>query len=323
MNFKILVLKNTYTIGIFKIYPINSGYGITIGNTLRRILLSSLYGYSVSYFKIKGILHEYSTIKGIIEDVTEIILNLKQIRFKLNKKNLNIEKEKINIKINNKKTKIYAGDIESFSKYFEIINKKLVICNKDESVNFNIKLIVDKGKGYLPSEKKKKYKNFIPIDSIYTPIKNVSFKVINYYEKKIKYNKEILNLNIITDGTISPIKSLIKSSKILINIFNIFYNKRQYYKKKDKKKINKYDINYLKIKKILNTKLEKENLTVRTINCLNSSKIYKWKDLVILKESDLLKIKNFGKKSLKELIKKMKERNLQFEMDINKYIYET
>ncbi|WGH25408.1 MAG: DNA-directed RNA polymerase subunit alpha [Candidatus Shikimatogenerans bostrichidophilus] len=317
MNFKILVLKTTNNLGIFKIYPINNGNGITIGNTLRRILLSSLYGYSVSYFKIKGVLHEFSTIKGIIEDVPEIILNLKQIRFKLKKNNLDIEKEKIKIKIKNKKTKIYAGDIERYSKYFEITNKKLVICNKDESVYLNMKLIVDKGIGYLPSEKKKEYKKFIAIDSIYTPIKNVSFKVINYSYKNI--NKEILNLNIITDGTISPIKSLIQSSKILINIFNNFTNQRQYYKKKNNKKTKKYDENYIKIKKILNTKLEKENFTVRTINCLNSSKIYKWNDLVIFKKSDLLKIKNFGKKSLKELIKKMDKRNLQFEMDIKKY----
>ncbi|MDH3004229.1 MAG: DNA-directed RNA polymerase subunit alpha [Candidatus Shikimatogenerans sp. JK-2022] len=231
MNFKILVLKNTLTLGKFKIYPINSGYGITIGNTLRRILLSSLYGYTVSYFKIKNILHEFTYIKGIIEDVTEIILNLKQIRFKL-KKNLNIKKEKINIKINNKKNKIYAGDIEKFTKNFEIINKELVICNKDESKKFNMKLIIDKGKGYLSSEKKKTYKNYIPIDSIYTPIKNVSFKIIHLYQKKIKYNKEILKLNIITDGTIYPIKALMKSSKILIKIFNSFINNNKYYKYK-------------------------------------------------------------------------------------------
>ncbi|WGH25220.1 MAG: DNA-directed RNA polymerase subunit alpha [Candidatus Shikimatogenerans bostrichidophilus] len=314
MTFKILVLKTTNNLGIFKIYPINNGNGITIGNTLRRILLSSIYGYSVSYFKIKGVLHEFSTIKGIIEDVPEIVLNLKKIRFKLKKNYLDIEKEKIKIKIKNKKNKIYAGDIEQYSKYFEIINKKLVICNKDESVNFNIKLIVDKGIGYLPSEKKKEYKKFIPIDSIYTPIKNVSFKVINYSYNNM--NKEILNLNIITDGTISPIKSLIESSKILINIFNNFINQKQYYKKKDNETIKKI---YKKIKKILNTKLEKENFSVRTINCLNSSKIYKWNDLVILKESDILKIKNFGQKSLKELIKKMEKRNLKFEMDIKKY----
>ncbi|MDH3004601.1 MAG: DNA-directed RNA polymerase subunit alpha [Candidatus Shikimatogenerans sp. JK-2022] len=231
MDFKILVLKNTSTLGIFKIYPIYSGSGITIGNSLRRILLSSLYGYSVSYFKIKGVLHEYTYIKGIIEDIPELILNLKQIRFKL-KKGINITKEKINIKINHKKKIIYAGLIENFTNKFEIINKKLIICNKDESKIFRIKLIIDKGKGYIPSEKKKPYKHYIAIDSIYTPIKNVSFKIKK--NSKYEYNKEILNLNIVTDGTISPLESLIKASKNLIKIFENFTLNSKYYKYKKK-----------------------------------------------------------------------------------------
>ncbi|WGH25037.1 MAG: DNA-directed RNA polymerase subunit alpha [Candidatus Shikimatogenerans bostrichidophilus] len=233
MNFKIFVLKNTLRLGIFKIYPIYSGYGITIGNSLRRILLSSLYGYTISYFRIKGVLHEYSTINGIVEDVTSIILNFKQIRLKLKKK-IKINREKINIKIKNKINKIYAGDIDKFSKYFEIVNKELVICNKDESKKISIEFIIDKGKGYLPADKKKKYKDFIPIDSIYTPIKNVSFKVKNFYKNKNKnkYSKEILYLNIRTDGTISPIISLLKSCRILIKIYKNFINKNKYYKNK-------------------------------------------------------------------------------------------
>ncbi|MDH3004762.1 MAG: DNA-directed RNA polymerase subunit alpha [Candidatus Shikimatogenerans sp. JK-2022] len=320
MKFKILILKENSKIGIFKIFYINNGYGITIGNALRRILLSSLYGYTISYFKIKGILHEYSYKKGIIEDITEIILNLKQIRLKLKKKyeNINIQKERINIKIKKKKKKVYAGYIEKFSKYFEIINKKLVICNKDDSIKFKIKLIIDKGKGYIPSEKKKEYKNWISIDSIYTPIKNVSYKVNKHYDNKKKINNEILKISILTDKSILPLRALIISSKILTKIFNNFSNKTFYYKYIEKK-INKYEKRYFKIKKILNKKLIKENFSVRTINCLKSYKIYKWKDLVIFKKSDLLKIKNFGKKSLKELKKKMKKRNLKFGLDIKKY----
>ncbi|WGH27672.1 MAG: DNA-directed RNA polymerase subunit alpha [Candidatus Shikimatogenerans bostrichidophilus] len=311
-KFKILILKNNYKLGLFKIYPIYTGYSITIGNTLRRVLLSSLYGYSISYFKINNIIHEFTYIKGIIEDVTEIILNLKKIKFKI--KNKKINKEIINININNKKNKIYAGDIDNFTNYFKVINKNLIICNKEESINFNITLIIEKGKGYVPSEDKKKYKDFIPIDSIYTPILKVTFK-----GKKYKKNLEILKIKILTDGTISPIKSLIKSSKILIKIFNILSKKKKYLIYKNIKKLKEYDIKLLKIKELLNNKLSNENFTVRTINCLNKNKIYKWKDLVILKKSDLLKIKNFGKKSFKELINKMNKKKLNFKMDIKKY----
>ncbi|WGH25774.1 MAG: DNA-directed RNA polymerase subunit alpha [Candidatus Shikimatogenerans bostrichidophilus] len=311
---KILVLKDSYNLGKFKIFPLNNGYGITIGNTIRRVLLSSIYGFSVSYFKINGIIHEFSYIKGIIEDVSEIILNLKQIRFKLKNKKFDIDKEIIDININNKKNKIYAGDIDNFSNYFEVINKKFVICNKDESVDFNINLIVDRGKGYVPSEKKKKYNSFIAIDSIYTPIKNVYFKV-----KNINNNKEILKLNIITDGSIYPTNALVKSSKKLINILNIFSKKKYLYKLKKEKKIKKYDEKYLKMRKLLNSNLDIENFSVRTINCFKKSKIYTWGELVNFKKSDLLKIKNFGKKSLKELINKMKKKKLNFKMDIKKY----
>ncbi|WGH24670.1 MAG: DNA-directed RNA polymerase subunit alpha [Candidatus Shikimatogenerans bostrichidophilus] len=218
MKFKILIYKNTPTLGIFRIYKIKSGLGITIGNTLRRILLSSLFGYSISYFKIKGVLHEFSYIKGIIEDVPNIILNLKQIRFKL-KKGFNVEKEKVDIKIINKNNKIYAKDFQKFIKNFYIVNKDLVICNKDESKIFKIKLIIDKGIGYIQSDKKKYIKNYIAIDSIYSPIKNVSFKILKITND---IYKEILNLNIVTDNTISPLESLIKSSKILIDIFSNF-----------------------------------------------------------------------------------------------------
>ncbi|WGH25494.1 MAG: DNA-directed RNA polymerase subunit alpha [Candidatus Shikimatogenerans bostrichidophilus] len=313
MDIKILILKDTLKKGIYKIYPIYNGYGITIGNSLRRILLSSLDGYTISYFKIKGILHEYTVIKGIIEDVSEIILNLKKIKFKLKNENVDIKKEEVKINIKNNKRKIYAGDFEKFTKNFKIINKKMVVCNKDESAKFNIKLIIEKGKGYIPSENKKKYKNFIPIDSIYTPIKNVSFK--SYSENYM----EILYLNILTDGTITPIKALIKASKILIKTFGYFLKKENFYIYKKKKSIKQDDIDYLKMRKILNTKLELENLKARTINCLKTSKIYKWKDIVKLNKKDLLKIKNFGKKSLKELIEKMYKNKLNFGMDIKKY----
>ncbi|WGH26662.1 MAG: DNA-directed RNA polymerase subunit alpha [Candidatus Shikimatogenerans bostrichidophilus] len=313
-KFKILILKNNFELGLFKIYPIYTGYSITIGNTIRRVLLSSLYGYSISYFKINNIIHEFSYIKGIIEDVTEITLNLKKIKFKIKNKKKKKDKEIINININNKKNKVYAGDIENFTNYFEVINKNLIICNKDESINFNITIIIEKGKGYIPSEEKKKYEDFIPIDSIYTPILKVSFK-----EKYYKKNLEILKIKILTNGSISPIKSLIKASKILIKIFNIFSKKKKYLIYKKIKNLKEYDIKILKIKKLLNTKLSNEKFSVRTINCLNKNKIYKWKDLVILTKSDLLKIKNFGKKSFKELINKMNKKKLNFKMNIKKY----
>ncbi|MDH3004915.1 MAG: DNA-directed RNA polymerase subunit alpha [Candidatus Shikimatogenerans sp. JK-2022] len=315
MKFKIVVLKNKENLGIFQIYPVYVGYGITIGNTLRRVLLSSLKGYSISYLKIKGIKHEFTFIKGILEDLPEIILNLKQIRFKL-KKRKKIKKEKIKINIKKKKKIVYAGDFEKFSKYFEIINKKLIICNKDENFNFKIKIIVDRGIGYIPSENKSKYKNFISIDSIYTPIKNVSFKIKNYYDKKNKYNNEILILNILTDGSIYPLKALIKSSKIIIKIFNNFSNRKLFYKIKVKKKIKKKD---KKIIKILNKKLNIENFSVKTLKVLKKLKFNKWKDIVVLKKSDLLKFKNFGKKTLKELIDKIYKKKLKLGMDITKY----
>ncbi|MDH3003728.1 MAG: DNA-directed RNA polymerase subunit alpha [Candidatus Shikimatogenerans sp. JK-2022] len=314
---KILILKNNYYKGIFKIYPINNGYGLTIGNSLRRILLSSLYGYSISYFKLKNIKHEFTYIKGIKEDLTEIILNLKQIKFKV--KNKKIKKEIIKLKINNNKTKIYASIIEKFTKNFEVINKNLIIFQKDNKLKkINIYLIIDKGKGYEASEYKKNYKDYIKIDSIYSPIIKVSLNINKYY-----YNNnslELLKIKILTNGSIKPINALIKSSKILNNIFNILQNNKNYFKKKNKnKKIKLYNDNILKIKKILNKKLKSENLSVRTINCLKKNKINKWKDLVILNKNYLLKIKNFGKKSLNELINKMKINKLKFNMNINKY----
>ncbi|WGH27158.1 MAG: DNA-directed RNA polymerase subunit alpha [Candidatus Shikimatogenerans bostrichidophilus] len=323
-NIKILILKNKINKGIFKIYPIDNGYGVTIGNSIRRILLSSLYGYAISYFKINKIKHEYTYINGIIEDVTEIILNLKQIIFKLKKNKKNIKKEKIKININNKKNIIYASDIDKFSKNFEVINKKQIICNKDENTNFNINLIINKGIGYEPSENKKKYKNYIPIDSFYSPIINVSFKVKNYYYDN--EDLEILKIKILTNCSITPIKSLIKASKILIKIFKIFIKKNKYFiynKNKNKNnsnsKNNIYDEKILNIRNILNTKLKNENFSVRTINCLNNNKIYKWSDLVVLDKLFLLKIKNLGKKSLNEIVNKMKNKNLKFKMNIKKY----
>ncbi|WOX79156.1 DNA-directed RNA polymerase subunit alpha [Candidatus Shikimatogenerans bostrichidophilus] len=230
-DFKIIIKKNNKNLGIFKIYNINSGYGVIIGNSLRRVLLSSIYGYAINYFKIKGIKHELSYIKGFIEDVPEIILNLKKIRFKLKNSKKKIKTEKINIKINNKKNKIYAGEIEKYSKYFKIINKKLIICNKDEKAKFNIKIIVKKGKGYIESENKPRYKDYIAIDSIYTPILNVKYfiKQIDNYNENIE-KIDILRIEILTDSSIKPLKALIKASKILIKNFNNLINKKQYFK---------------------------------------------------------------------------------------------
>jgi DNA-directed RNA polymerase subunit alpha len=314
----IFVLSLTEKKGSFKIEPFSSGFATTIGNSLRRVLLSSLEGFAITSIKIKGITHEFSILKGIVEDVTEIILNLKRIRFKKKIKK-EIDKETIFVSILNKE-KITAGDFGKFTSSFEVLNKNLIICRKDKSVPFEITFNIERGVGYIPSYANINYGlDFLPIDSIFTPIKKVKFSIESYRVLK-KINWERLFLNIKTDGSINPIEALTKASEILIQHFLIF-SEENIPKKVSKVKKNKmYDENFLKMRHVLRSKLsDVSDLSVRTLNCLKNYNIITFNELIVYKKKELMKLKNLGKKSLKELLLKMESLGLYPGIDISKY----
>uniref|UniRef100_UPI0032B23B34 DNA-directed RNA polymerase subunit alpha n=1 Tax=Candidatus Karelsulcia muelleri TaxID=336810 RepID=UPI0032B23B34 len=322
-NENLIILKLTPEEGAFKIEPLYPGWGLTIGNSLRRVLLSSLEGYAISSVKIEGVNNEYSTIKGVIEDMTDIILNLKKIRFKKKIEDEDFESEEFNIIINNNKKEITAGDLGEFINLFEIINPYLIILNKEKLISLNITLVIKRGIGYLPSEKNKEMPNIIgtiPIDTIFTPIKKVKYKIDNCSINKNPFYESLI-LKIKTDGSINPRKALTRASNLLIRHFQCLSNEKILLEYKKPKKRNKYDKNILKMRKLLKSSLEEEidYLSVRTLNCLKSAKIFTWGDLVKSNKSDLLKLKNFGRKSLSELDKRMKKLNIYSGMDISIY----
>ncbi|WP_185863041.1 DNA-directed RNA polymerase subunit alpha [Blattabacterium cuenoti] len=306
---------------IFNLKPLEPGYGITIGNALRRVLLSSLRGYAVTSIKIKGVKYEFSTIKGVVEDVTEIVLNFKKIRFK--QEILGTEKETVNAHINHGE-QVTGKILNKFISGFQILNDDLVICNKDESVPLEISFTIEEGRGYVPAEENKKNNNnysieTIPIDSIYTPIKNVRYTIENCRVGQ-KTDFENLSLEIKTDGSICPKIALMEASKILIQYFSIFSYEKIGEKKQDK--INddkKYDEEFMRMRTLLKSKLNDMDLSVRTKNCLKSASIITIADLVSCSRNTMLKMRNFGKKSLDELESKMKEKGLYFGMNIENF----
>lgn len=315
---KVLMQKATEFEGSFEFKPLEPGFGVTIGNALRRILLSSLEGYAITSIRVPGVDHEFSTIKGVVEDVIEIVLNLKQVRFKL--KVEDTDSEKIYVTVRGKDT-FTAGDIEKFSSNFTVLNPDLVICTMESKLNFEIELTVEKGRGYVPAEENKQNDaviGVVPIDSVFTPIKNVKYAVENTrVEQKTDYEKLIISL--VTDGSIHPEDALKEAAKILIQHFMLFSDESITLESKPKDIANEVDENILHMRKILKTSLSDLDLSVRAYNCLKAAEIKSLGDLVKYDIADLLKFRNFGKKSLTELEELVREKGLTFGMDISKY----
>lgn len=303
--------------GTFTFKPLEKGYGVTIGNALRRILLSSLEGYAITGIKIPGILHEFSTIEGVVEDVAEIILNLKQVRLKKVGESFD-GKITVNIK---KQTQFKAGDISRFTSAFEVLNPDHVICNLDESAHFEIELTIEKGRGYVPAEENKPNEQvfgYIPIDAIFTPIKNVKYSVENTrVEQKTDYEKLVIEIQ--TDGSIHPEKALEEAAHVLIKHFALFSDKSMEIETIRETEVEQVDEEMLHMRKLLKTQLHDLDLSVRAYNCLKSAGVKTLGDLVQLEISDMMKFRNFGKKSLAELEQLVAEKGLTFGMDLSKY----
>lgn len=303
--------------GLFEFKPLEKGYGVTIGNALRRILLSSLEGYAITSVKIGSVLHEFSTIEGVMEDVTEIILNLKMVRFK---KKTDILDNKINLKVKGQST-LTAGDIAKFTPYFEILNPDQIICHLDETKEIEMEIVVEKGRGYVQADEPRSSElpiGFIAIDSIYTPIKNVKYSVENTrVEQKTDYEKLLIEIQ--TDGSIHPEDALKGAAYILIQHFMLFSDQTMTFEAQKADDENVVDEEVLHMRKLLKTALADLDLSVRAYNCLKSAEIKSLGDLVKLEISDMMKFRNFGKKSLTELEQLVADKNLTFGMDIYRY----
>jgi DNA-directed RNA polymerase subunit alpha len=315
---KVVMINSTETTGQFEFRPLEPGFGITIGNSLRRILLSSLEGYAVTSVRIEGVDHEFSTIKGVVEDVTEIVLNLKQVRFKKQLDNHDNEKVTVHFAGSDKFT---AGDIGKYVNGFQILNPDLVIFNCDPSVRLKLELTVERGRGYVPAEENKT--NSAPngtifIDSIYTPIKNVKYTIENYrVEQKTDYERLIMD--IITDGSVHPKDALKEAAKILIFHFMLFSDEKITLDTEEKRNEEEFDETSLHMRQLLKTKLVDMDLSVRALNCLKAADVETLGELVSFNKNDLLKFRNFGKKSLTELEDLVQAKGLQFGMNVLKY----
>jgi len=316
---KVLMLEADAFFGKFEFRPLEPGYGITIGNTLRRILLSSLEGYAISSVKIEGVEHEFATIPGVLEDVTNIILNLKQVRFKYEGEE-NVEVEKVTVKIA-KKEVFRAGDIgKQLTGGFEVLNPTLEICHLDPNASFEIEMTINKGRGYVPADEHDESPDVqvIAIDSIYTPIRNVKYTVENFrVEQKTDYEK--LVIEILTDGSIHPKEALKEAAKILIHHFMLFSDEKIAMEVVDTEVNEEFDEEILHMRQLLKTKLSDMDLSVRALNCLKAADVETLGELVHYNKNDLLKFRNFGKKSLTELDELLDGLKLSFGMDILKY----
>lgn len=303
--------------GLFTFKPLEKGYGVTIGNALRRILLSSLEGYAITGIKIPNVLHEFSAIEGVVEDVSDIILNLKMVRFK---KIADSFDNKITVNIKGKKV-LTAGDLAKFTTAFEILNPDHIICHLDQKADLEIELTVDKGRGYLPAEENKPAEQvfgFIPIDAVFTPIKNVKYSVENTrVEQKTDY--EMLIIDIETDGSIHPEDALKGAAHILIQHFMLFSDQNMILETGDSSEPEAVDEEMLHMRKLLKTQLHDMDLSVRAYNCLKAADVRTLGDLVSLEISDMMKFRNFGKKSLAELEQLVADKNMTFGMDLSKY----
>ncbi len=315
---KVLMLEADNQFGKFEFKPLEPGYGITIGNALRRILLSSLEGFAISSIRVDGVKHEFDTIPGVKEDVTNIILNLKKVNLKQKVEDTDFEKASITVSGQEEFT---AGDIGKVLSGFEILNPDLVICHLDPSASFTIDLTINKGRGWVPAEENQTPNDaidVIAIDSIYTPIKNVKYTVENFrVDQKTDYDK--LTLEITTDGSILPKDALKEAAKILIYHFMLFSDEKITLETDEQDGEEEFDEEVLHMRQLLKSKLVDMDLSVRALNCLKSAEVETLGELVVFNKTDLLKFRNFGKKSLTELDELLANLNLSFGMDISKY----
>jgi DNA-directed RNA polymerase subunit alpha len=315
---KVLMLEADNKYGKFEFRPLEPGYGITIGNSLRRILLSSLEGYAITSIKIDGVNNEFSTVPGVLEDVTNIILKLKQVRFKQTVKD--IENEKVTINISGVE-EFKAGDIDKQLAGFDILNPAFVICHLDKSANLRIELTIGKGRGYVPAEENRTENdeiNQIAIDSIFTPIVNVKY-VIEPFRVEQKTDYEKLTIEISTDGSVHPKEALKESARILIHHFMLFSDEKIHLEPTSTESNDEFDEEILHMRQLLKSKLADMDLSVRALNCLKAADVETLGELVRYQKNDLLKFRNFGKKSLTELDELLDKLNLNFGMDITKY----
>ena len=315
---KVIMQKSTDFDGTFEFRPLEPGFGVTIGNALRRILLSSLEGYAITTIRFSGVSHEFSTMKGVVEDLTDIILNLKQVCFK--KTGDSGDSEKVFIIVNGQ-DQFKAGDITKFSNNFTVLNPEHVICNMDKSVTLEVELTINKGRGYVPAEENKvadAVVGVIAIDSIYTPMKNVKYTIENFrVEQKTDYEKLVLDIS--TDGSIHPEEALKEAAKILIQHFMLFSDENLVLESQAKEETKEVDEEILHMRKILKTELVDMDLSVRALNCLKAADIRTLADLVSYDVADMLKFRNFGKKSLTEIQELVKSKGLSFGMNLSKF----
>jgi DNA-directed RNA polymerase subunit alpha len=315
---KVIMITADEFDGVFEFRPLEPGFGITIGNALRRILLSSLEGYAITSLRIDGVEHEFSSVKGVVEDITDVILNLKKVRFR--KQIESEESEKINFTVTGKDT-FTAGDIAKHLSIFQVLNPEIVICHMEPSVKLNVEISVNKGRGYVPAEENKiptAHLGTIFMDSIHTPIKNVKFSIENFrVEQKTDYEKLILEIK--TDGSIHPKDALKEAARILIHHFMLFSDEKITLDIEEKAVAEEFDENTLHIRQLLKTKLVDMDLSVRALNCLKAADVETLGELVAFNKNDLLKFRNFGKKSLTELEDLVKTKGLEFGMNVAKY----
>jgi DNA-directed RNA polymerase subunit alpha len=315
---KVIMIDSDEFEGVFEFRPLEPGYGLTVGNALRRVMLASLEGFAITSVRIDKVDHEFSTLPGVVEDVTEMILNFKQVRFK--QQIDSVDSETVNVAVANQK-QLTAGDLQKYISGFQVLNPDLVICNMDESVQLNFEFTIEKGRGYVPAEENKKATSpigTIAIDSIYTPIKNVKYTIENFrVEQKTDYEKLIFE--IITDGSIHPKDALTEAAKTLIHHFMLFSDERITLEADEIAETETYDEESLHMRQLLKTKLIDMDLSVRALNCLKAAEVDTLGDLVSFNKSDLMKFRNFGKKSLTELEELVIAKGLNFGMDLAKY----
>ena len=315
---KVIMIESDDYEGQFEFRPLEPGFGLTVGNALRRILLSSLEGFAITSVKIEGVDHEFSTIKGVVEDVTEIILNLKQVRFK--KQIEDAETEKVSISVSGKE-QLTAGDLGTFISGYQVLNPDHVIANMESSVKIDMDITIEKGRGYVPAEENKQANasiGTIAVDSIFTPIKNVNYSIENYrVEQKTDYEKLVFNIK--TDGSIHPKDALKESAKILIHHFMLFSDEKITLDTEVKSAAEEFDETSLHMRQLLKSKLVDMDLSVRALNCLKAADVETLGDLVSYNKNDLLKFRNFGKKSLTELEELVISKGL-FGMNVSKYL---
>ena len=315
---KVIMLEADNFYGKFEFRPLEGGFGTTVCNALRRILLSSLDGFAINTIAISGVEHEFATIPGVKEDVTNIILNLKQVRFK--RMSEEFEGEKVSLTVENC-TEFKAGDLNKYLTGFEVLNPELVICHQDANASFQITLTINKGRGYVPADENREFctdVNVLPIDSIYTPIRNVKYSVENYrVEQKTDYEKLVIEVT--TDGSIHPKDALKDAAKILIQHFVLFSDENIALQNQSDDSMEEFDEEVLHMRQLLKTKLVDMDLSVRALNCLKAADVETLGELVQFNKTDLLKFRNFGKKSLTELDDLLESLNLSFGTDISKY----